>query len=115
MVMDGSPVPQAISSTRMPGATVAATTIASVIPLPMAADCLRHFWLALARLKLFQSGLFEVVIDLLHFVYRCLSCGVSAPSTISLTAICPVGVRSSPGEYGPSNLRRHHAPVARLV
>jgi hypothetical protein len=26
--------------------------------LPMAADCLRHFWLAVARPKLFQSVVF---------------------------------------------------------
>ena len=42
----------------MPGVTRAASTIARVMSLPMAADCLRHFWLALARPKLFQSGVF---------------------------------------------------------
>jgi hypothetical protein len=33
--------------------------------LPMAADCLRHFWLALARPKLFQSVFSPSVVTLL--------------------------------------------------
>jgi hypothetical protein len=56
MEIEGSPVPQAISSTRMPGSTCAASTIACVKALPMAADCVRHFWLAWARAVLFQSA-----------------------------------------------------------
>ena len=62
----GSPVPQATSSTRIPGCTLAASTMAWVMSLPMAADCLRHFWLALARPKLFQSAV-SVGIDIIHY------------------------------------------------